>query len=191
MSSINIAGDTSGSIAIAAPAIAGSNTITLPAETGTLLSSVSSGVLVNRAYAEYLTYTSMSPTIPADNTIPLISEGTEILSVSITPKTTTNRVRIFFQCFATTASGADQVTAALFVNGGTNAICASNVTTTTAAYGSTLVMLLEHIPGSVSAQTYTIRIGAQTYVCYVNGSPANRYYGGVARATVTLEEFAP
>lgn len=36
MSSISIAGDTSGSIALAAPAIAGTNTITLPANTGTV-----------------------------------------------------------------------------------------------------------------------------------------------------------
>ena len=41
MSSINIAGDTSGSISIAAPSVAGSNTLTLPASTGTVLTSVS------------------------------------------------------------------------------------------------------------------------------------------------------
>ena len=41
MSQINIAGDTSGSIAIAAPLVAGSNTLTLPASTGTVLTSVS------------------------------------------------------------------------------------------------------------------------------------------------------
>jgi hypothetical protein len=37
MSSIYITGDTSGSITLAAPAIAGSNTATLPASTGTVL----------------------------------------------------------------------------------------------------------------------------------------------------------
>jgi hypothetical protein len=36
MSSVVIAGDTSGTITIAAPAIAGSNTLTLPAATGTV-----------------------------------------------------------------------------------------------------------------------------------------------------------
>jgi hypothetical protein len=41
MSQINIAGDTSGSIAVVAPLVAGSNTITLPASTGTVLTSVS------------------------------------------------------------------------------------------------------------------------------------------------------
>lgn len=37
MSSIYITGDTSGAISLAAPSIAGSNTATLPAATGTVL----------------------------------------------------------------------------------------------------------------------------------------------------------
>lgn len=37
MSSISIAGDTSGSITLSAPAVAGTNTITLPASTGTVM----------------------------------------------------------------------------------------------------------------------------------------------------------
>ena len=36
MSSISIAGDTSGAITIAAPAVSGTNTVTLPASTGTM-----------------------------------------------------------------------------------------------------------------------------------------------------------
>ena len=42
MSSIVISGDTSGSITVAAPAVAGTNTITMPALTGNAL--VSTGV---------------------------------------------------------------------------------------------------------------------------------------------------
>ena len=42
MASIVVAGDTSGSITLAAPAVAGSNTLTLPALTGTVLTSASS-----------------------------------------------------------------------------------------------------------------------------------------------------
>lgn len=47
MSSVIISGDTSGAITLAAPAVAGTNTATLPATTGTVLVStaVSSSVL--------------------------------------------------------------------------------------------------------------------------------------------------
>lgn len=41
MASISVAGDTSGSITIAAPNVAGTNTLTLPAATGTVLTSAS------------------------------------------------------------------------------------------------------------------------------------------------------
>ena len=43
MSSIQIAGDTSGSITLSAPAVAGTNTITLPAVTGTILTTAYTG----------------------------------------------------------------------------------------------------------------------------------------------------
>ena len=39
MSSVVLSGDTSGAITLSAPAVAGTNTITLPASTGTVLTS--------------------------------------------------------------------------------------------------------------------------------------------------------
>jgi hypothetical protein len=39
MSSVVISGDTSGQVTLAAPAVAGSNTLTLPASTGNVLAS--------------------------------------------------------------------------------------------------------------------------------------------------------
>lgn len=41
MASVVVAGDTSGSITIAAPAVAGTNTLTLPANTGTIITTAS------------------------------------------------------------------------------------------------------------------------------------------------------
>lgn len=43
MSSVVIAGDTSGTITLQAPAISGTTTLTLPATTGTLFASVATG----------------------------------------------------------------------------------------------------------------------------------------------------
>jgi hypothetical protein len=45
MASIIVAGDTSGTITIEAPAVAGTNTLTLPASTGTLLDSTNKMLL--------------------------------------------------------------------------------------------------------------------------------------------------
>jgi hypothetical protein len=56
MSAITIAGDTSGSITLDAPAVAGSNTLTLPAATGTVIYSDGSGNLqANSGYGSVAT----------------------------------------------------------------------------------------------------------------------------------------
>jgi hypothetical protein len=56
MSAITIAGDTSGSITLDAPAVAGSNTLTLPAATGTVIYSNASGnLLFNSGYGSVAT----------------------------------------------------------------------------------------------------------------------------------------
>jgi len=56
MASIVVAGDTSGSITVAAPAVAGSNTITLPAATGTaILADGSNNLQMNSGYGSNAT----------------------------------------------------------------------------------------------------------------------------------------
>jgi hypothetical protein len=45
MSSVIISGDTSGAITLAAPAVAGTNTITLPANTGTVITTASTAAI--------------------------------------------------------------------------------------------------------------------------------------------------
>ena len=79
MSQINIAGDTSGSIAVVAPLVAGSNTITLPASTGTVLTSVSPASdlpssIKGPAFSAYL---STNQTLASPTTFTKITINTE------------------------------------------------------------------------------------------------------------------
>lgn len=53
MSSIVVSGDTSGAITIAAPAVAGTNTLTLPANTGTVLTTASTFAGTGPAFSAY------------------------------------------------------------------------------------------------------------------------------------------
>ena len=56
MSSVVISGDTSGQVTLAAPAVAGSNTITLPASTGTaIISDASANIQFNSGYGSVAT----------------------------------------------------------------------------------------------------------------------------------------
>lgn len=151
-------------------------------------SHVDTNFIVNRAYSEYTTNAALSTLIPVDDTIPQNTEGTEIVTASITPKTTTNRVRVRFEGWLTSAVATTHAAAALFINTTANALAVSFVTVEFGSWRQ-LVLEFEHVPASTSAQTYKIRVGGETRTVHMNGGTAGRFFGGAARATLVLEEI--
>lgn len=91
MSSIVVSGDTSGAITLAATAVAGTNTLTLPALTGTVLTTATAGTVLQ------VVNTIKTDTFSSSTT----GTWTDItgLSVSITPKSSTNKIMIVGQVF--------------------------------------------------------------------------------------------
>lgn len=157
---------------------------------GVISSADTSQVPPNRAYAEYTANANLTNVIPGDDTIPQIGEGTQILSVSLTPRKTTNRVRIRFQGETSVSVAPSSVICSLFVNGVANAIAANLVTHSTANYAVLLALEFEHVPNSVAAQTYTLNIGpGAAATLRLNGTSAGRLLGGASRATLIAEEI--
>jgi len=96
MSSVIIAGDTSGTVTLAAPAVSGTTTLTLPATTGTFITTGSTGQVINKASlptgsvlqvvnANYTTYVSTSST----------SIAATGLTATITPSSASSKILIF------------------------------------------------------------------------------------------------
>lgn len=91
MSSVIITGDTSGAITLAAPSVAGTNTITLPASTGTAVLADGSG---NISTTGTVTGTKIIPTgtsvsgngmyLPASNTLAFSTNGVESTRINST-----------------------------------------------------------------------------------------------------------
>lgn len=146
------------------------------------------GVVIDRAYAEYTTNADLTTVIPDDDTIPQSTEGTQILSVSITPKSTTNKVRIRVTAFGSNNTAVTAIIVALF-SGGSNAIRATSAIVPGAAYREALVMEIEVTPGSTSAQTYTVRAGPGSNTMRLNGDSIGRKFGGVSAATIVAQEI--
>jgi hypothetical protein len=86
MSSVVISGDSSGAITLAAPSVAGTNTITLPASTGTVLTTGSpqSGGVIQVVQA--------GSSGGSTNSSSLVDMG---LSATITPKFSTSKILVY------------------------------------------------------------------------------------------------
>jgi hypothetical protein len=146
--------------------------------------------VVDRGYDEYTTNADIATAIPQDDSIPQVGEGTQILSVTITPKSATNRLRISFRG-TVSASQVTSCACALFRDGAANAKAASNLTIASAAYTANLALVFEESAGSTSSTTYTLRVGPGAGTMRLNGNTSSREYGGAQRATLVIEELSP
>lgn len=158
---------------------------------GTLSSSAvaATGSVINSVYAEYTSNATISTAIPLDNTIPQNTEGVQILSASITPSATANKVRVHFVGYGGNSAGVGSIISALFRGAGANAICSSVTTTGGANHRSVVAFSFEDSPATTSATTYTIRVGPNTGSMALNGVDGVPNLGGSSRAIILLEEI--
>ena len=153
-------------------------------------SSAGSGELVQQVYASTAAITNCNTAIPDDNTIPQITEGTEVLTATITPNNSSNYLHITFFGWTSTNS-ASRTGCALFQDATDNALCAeSSKSGTDAPRAHTLIYRMT--AGTTSSTTFIIRIGNDAGSTeYLNATSAGaRMFGGVSIATLTINEIA-
>ena len=151
-----------------------------------------SGVLLDRAYTESTAVFTSSTVIPLDDTIPQNTEGAEFLTLSITPKSATSRVRVRFKCDASVSVAATSVLAAIFTDSNAAALAATRHSDDgEGGFGRVLCLEFEHVPGAAVEITYKVRVGPSAAATVtINGSGGSRIFGGVSKATLILEELA-
>lgn len=129
-----------------------------------------------------------STIIPADDTIPQITEGNEVLTLTITPKFSTSNLYIKFTgnfFIGTTALA----TIALFQDSTANALQAQcfNFSAGLGCLGYIQYVIPS---GTTSATTFRIRAGASSGNLYFNGGDTGgAIMGGVEPSTFTIEEY--
>lgn len=149
---------------------------------------VTTGQILNSVTSVLNTYFTAGGTAPSGNTIPTNTAGTEVMSVTITPSNTTNKLRIRFNGVCAPA-GNDNVVVMLFQNSTVNAI-AANLYSVNANFATSVPLVFEFVPASTSPQTFHLRIGsAAGAAIYVNGNSANQVMGGTSVATLIVEEI--
>ena len=147
-----------------------------------------SGQIVSSIGYAYSTYSSTSAQIPTDDTKPQITEGDPVFSQNYTPKSATNKIRVRAS-IPCTASGLDNVTAALFVASGADAVQVDWNTIPSANYFHTLNLEHEFTAGTTSPINIQVRVGPGSGTMYLNGTTTARRFGGALAATMVIEEI--
>ena len=157
MASIVVAGDTSGTVTLAAPATAGTTTLTLPTTNGTILTTGSSGQSIPSSALPagcVLQVVQGTQSIGVDN-----ASGTFIttgLTVSITPKFSSSKILMFVNGIGRTPANS-WINFRLYRNGssiydmvgGFNYLSSDTISTQ-------LASVYLDSPASTSAQTYAL-----------------------------------
>lgn len=130
--------------------------------------------------------------IPNDNTIPQQTEGTEVVTVSITPKSATNKLRVQAAIHIQGVNGSTTHVIALFRDSGADALA-------TSYHGSingentkdTMILDYTLTAGSTAATTFKIRAGsASANPLGINGTTGGvAEYGGTLVSSVTVTEI--
>lgn len=126
-----------------------------------------------------------STTIPDDDTIPQNTEGNEYMTLAITPKSATNKLRIDV---VGNFSGLTEVLAvALFQDSTANALAS---TRNLIDSGNSITVSFIHYmtAGTTSETTFKVRAGVRTGTTYLNGS-STRKHGGVMASSITITEI--
>ena len=129
--------------------------------------------------------------IPPDNTIPQITEGTEFMTLAITPTSASNI--LYISAVANVSnSTTNYMTMALFQDATANALAAGMVYQSTAAAMVQNEILHKMTAGTTSATTFRIRIGAESAGTNTfNGGGGARLMGGVMASSITITEVTP
>lgn len=144
----------------------------------------SSGGVLQMVHASTSDLIEISTTIPIDDTIPQITEGQQVLAVTITPKSVTSTLHVFFNGNIVT-----------FGNDGSQALFQDEIPDALAAMAlpnySTGSLNWFGLSGSLAPRTFKIRLGHDPVIgnnIYLNGSQPSRVFGGVSSTVLYVTE---
>ena len=175
MSSLVINGDTSGSITLAAPAVAGSNTLTLPTLTGTVLTNKTAGTVLQVVQATTTNYASTTSGTFTDTN----------LSATITPSSSSSKILVLVtQSIYVDNGGADNGGSTQIVRNSTGVFGSGNSNSfyiNAAAVSATALVMYVGMnyldsPATTSATTYKTQMRAEnssTIIAQVNNNTSS------------------
>ena len=147
------------------------------------------GSLVQSRFKKETTLSMLSAQIPFTDSIPQITDGSQVISDLITPSLSTSKIRI--KCSVPIASDYENTIAiALFKDSDSDAIAAVAQDIFISNNPHNIILEHEDSPNTGSQTTYSLRIGSEEECTItINGVNGMRRFGGTMGVTMTLEEI--
>lgn len=144
------------------------------------------GRLVQRVDDEDAAHATSTATMPTGDTAPINTDGAEVLSLSITPRSSSNTVLLSATVIVGCGSVRDFVVTLLR---GTTVIAAAKQYVNGIA---TISFAVEDAPATTSATTYSVRAGVTAGATWsLNGDGSTRVLGGKVISSLAAMECAP
>jgi len=159
------------------------------------LSNLADGSVKNIVEYEIGTQVTGSTTLPDDNTIPQITEGTAAFSLGIVPTNIHNKIKVHVVVHASTTAVGNGIgmVAALFNTDlhSTNAQRTSRANTgdNSSVTPSWVLVITDNFKATVvTFSTFSVRFGSSSNTVYLNSYGSNAYMGGVMASSIMIEE---
>ena len=148
------------------------------------------GLVVGYAYTYTGVRSAGTTVIPFDNSVPQNTEGDQYFSLSLTPKKSTNLVKIDVVMNVNHTNAGTICAAAVFQDAGADAIAV--VWDYMDSAGGLRQLVLSHtlVIGTAGTTTFTVRAGGQGAGTFtMNGGSGTDYYSGTLRSGISLTEI--
>ena len=148
-------------------------------------------IVLQRVVVEGTTMTSTTAVIPCDDTIPQITEGSQYLVGTITPKRANSKIDVEVTLCATCYNATSHLVAAVFKDSVPDAVAASLVTNGGVGFFTPLRIKKTIQFSDTNPHTISVRVGVpnNSYPISINGTSA-RILGGAVTSSLILTEYA-
>jgi len=151
---------------------------------------VGAGTTVAFSHASDATYTAITATFPYDDTLPQNTEGTQILSLSHTPKSSSHILKIEVVVPMAADGGTGDSIIALFKDSDASAMACTSTNNQSGNRLDFNTLTYVMTAGTTSAITFKVRAGGKAgNNSYVNGVNSGRLFGGALISYITVTEF--
>ena len=128
--------------------------------------------------------------IPYDDTIPQNDEGDEFMTLAITPKHASNKLKIEVVCMLSQSNSLTYIIAALFQDTTASALAAGFSSKSRSSSDESGVLFTHYMAaGTTSETTIKVRAGAASGTTTFNGHTTARKLGGVLASSITITEY--